>query len=405
VPDPAEKRWPLTLADHHAKDRGLWCANCLDYIVKPVDGQPQRQGQKALLQNHHQLPEDYLDELGEQGVRFPRGWTVPVHGWPCHQHHPKGLDLQSVSDTSAAFLSQLDRGRFDLKQHDHLAKQFHDRGLYGHSAIVKERMKTHLKSQGRMGEYWQVLERQVASAAGFRNELSFAAPSAEEPESPELLLARSNDAANRHRWEESRKYYQHANAHRPKHNSERAERLEPYYALRKAQQMERKRDDMDRALAACRGLGYSLDTAKVIGSGILLDLGGARDVEKARDYANELLSADHETSWLYRAESHFLLACVGAGNERPAWVYAHLVVSQYIYVMLGLQGTPHPNVPACRPSNRNAWPGDVLTTNRRLHSLSPASCLGLRRHMIQESDVQRTLLNDLAGWRRDYHIE
>jgi len=402
VSHPPEKLWPLTLADHHAKDRGLWCANCLDYIHRPVG----RQNQRQALQNHHQLPMDYLDELEQHGVSFPRRWTIPVHAWPCHQHHPKGLDLQSISDASATFLSQLDRGPFNLERHDHLAKQFHDRGLYGHSAIVKERIKKHLRSDARMDEYWQTLERQIASGAGFRYVLPFTAESPEEPGYPELLLVRSNDAANRHQWKRSRQYYDRAVAQRPKPRSERAERLEPYYALRRAQQSDRKRADVVRALETCDGLGYSFDTAKVIGSGILLDEGGAEDLKDARNYANELLDTGRDTAWLYRAESHFLLACVGVEkNESPQTIYGDLAVSQYIYVMLGLQGTPHPKVPACRPPERNAWPGDVLITNSKLHGLTSLSCLNVRQRKIVESGLQRELLNDLAGWRRDFHLE
>lgn len=397
---PPESVWPFTLADHHTKSRGLWCANCLDYILRPVARQDA--GVTPELENHHQLPESYLDKLTAQGIDFPRRWTVPVHKRPCHQHHPLGLDIQGISDVSAGFLSWLDNnGAFDLGNHDLRAKQYHDLGLCAHSVIVKEKIKLHLKQEGRDNEYWQYKERQLASGAGFRHNVQCLTESQGEPIRPELLLARSNDAANRHDWGKSSLNYQRALALYSGLTRERRERLEPHYALRKAQQADRKRTDVDRAMDACRGLGYSFDTAKVLGSGILLDEGGPENIRKARAYAEDLLESK-QTSWLYRAESHFLLACSGASAESAEKIYKHLVAAQYIYVMLALQGTPHPKVPAAKPPNRNAWPGDVLMTNGGLHRLTPKRCLDLRRGIITHSGLQRELLFDIAGWSNCY---
>src|SRR5439155_24814050 len=72
--------------------------------------------------------------------------------------------------------------------------------------------------------------------------------------------------------------------------------------------------------------------------------------------------------WLYVAEALFGKACYSLRwhENNLARAYQWLVQAQYIYVMLGLQGTPHTQVPReLRTSPAmSCFPGHVLTTAR-----------------------------------------
>lgn len=101
-------------------------------------------------------------------------------------------------------------------------------------------------------------------------------------------------------------------------------------------------------------------------------------------------------SWLYRAESWFGRAVLHLQQGKPRQAYRLLVASQYVYVLLGLQGTPHPAMPVPAADRSDCVPADVLR-DPRFDPIGREERSDLRRLAIIESSLRRDLALHLAA--------
>jgi hypothetical protein len=94
----------------------------------------------------------------------------------------------------------------------------------------------------------------------------------------------------------------------------------------------------------------------------------AEERSDARDSFDLALANVTWASWLYIAEALFGKTCCSLLWEscQRDRAYQWLVQAQYIYVMLGLQVTPHTRLPAKLgvPSNSSCFPGHILVSGR-----------------------------------------
>jgi len=120
----------------------------------------------------------------------------------------------------------------------------------------------------------------------------------------------------------------------------------------------------------------------------------------------EVLEHLESAPWLYVAEALFGKAChaLRFKTHKLERIYQWLCQAQYIYVVLGLQGTPHTHlsriVPV--PDDTTCFPGHVIQTDL-FSGLSPQQRLDLRREALgtrSEQDwLYSALLESLSGQR------
>ena len=123
-------------------------------------------------------------------------------------------------------------------------------------------------------------------------------------------------------------------------------------------------------------------------------------------FAELLLGHLDRAPWLYIAEAIFGIACcaIVSGSAPLDRVYAWLAQSQYIYVMLGLQPTPHTNLPLPIPvaPTISALPGHILCSDV-FHPLPKERRIELRTVAIgaetATDSLYRALLDTMCGRR------
>ena len=117
---------------------------------------------------------------------------------------------------------------------------------------------------------------------------------------------------------------------------------------------------------------------------------------RARIYFERLLGEGSESSWLYQAESWLgLAASVLRTGGKAAQAYSKLVVAQYIYSLLGLQGTPHPNLHETL-TQADLTPSDIALHDPVFDVLTPQHRTELRHTAIIDFGLQYELFADLA---------
>jgi hypothetical protein len=170
--------------------------------------------------------------------------------------------------------------------------------------------------------------------------------------------------------------------------------LEVDYQMRTAQ-IGRKFKDAQEAINVAGKDPYRKNTALVLTGMIGLKDGRA----DSKEFFNEILSEHGTVSWLYRAESWFGLACDELANgDCVQDAYKRLVAAQYVYVLLGLQGTPHTEFPLLEAKNLNdCTPANILMGNEKLRTLGKETCFDLRKEAIIYSGIRDDLIWDLTG--------
>jgi hypothetical protein len=131
------------------------------------------------------------------------------------------------------------------------------------------------------------------------------------------------------------------------------------------------------------------------------------DEKPALNQFEEVLAHLESAPWLYIAEAIFGKAChaLRFGTHGIARIYQWLCQAQYIYIVLGLQGTPHTQLSniAAVPEDTSCFPGHMLQTDLFI-GLSAQYRLELRKEAVGESHEQdwlyRSLLESLAGGER-----
>jgi hypothetical protein len=416
---PAKSFWPRTLADQH----GVWCAWCLKYI-RPIEFQEEVLPSKLRLEWHHVHPKTSIRK--RFGERFPRGWTVPAHSRDCHQP-----TLQTFAFATDAYLQYLEHAPFDLADYhsrasrsqnrdpylrslqfvplddetrDRQAQRLHDEGYYWLSALVKETIiRDILKRQGyRHSEASdRVIEYQIASAAGIRHRLPSRFSKEKLPDRPLLILNQANLEANRGNRELAMQLFKHAKELLHGRFLKQSDSFRLPLLLRSAQ-IDRHPESADRAVRESDRSPYSHKTALILAGFVHLESGTQQSLNRAESCFQEVLQSAN-VSWLYRAESYFGLASIALKKSRPTTTaFKLLEAAQYIYLMLGLQGTPHPLIHlSTSGSGACPMPGDVLMNCADFapSKLKKKTCLMLRREAIYETDLQTRLLGTLCGFK------
>ena len=415
---PIKSSWPQTLADQH----GVWCAWCLQYI-KPAEFQEQILP-KRRLEWHHVHPKASIRK--RFGDRFPLGWTIPAHSRDCHQP-----TLQTFASATDAYLQYLETAPFNLtdprsrvgrmgerdpylkflqssatheETRDRHAQRLHDEGFYWLSALIKETIiRDILKQQEhrRSEASDRVLEYQVASAAGFRHRFPPRFSRVKPPNRPLLLLNQANLEANRGNRESAMQLLEYAKELLRKGFPTQRDSLRLPLMLRSAQ-IDRQPKAAEDAIRESRGSSYSHNTALILAGFFHLESGTRQSTNRAESCFNEVLEGEH-VSWLYEAESYFGLAAIALKRNRPARIaFERLEAAQYIYLMLGLLGTPHPLIPISGSCSAACpMPGDVLMKSAEFapSKLKKKTCFMLRMHAIRETELQTRLLGTLCGFK------
>jgi hypothetical protein len=142
---------------------------------------------------------------------------------------------------------------------------------------------------------------------------------------------------------------------------------------------------------------YSRDTGMVLRA---LASTSQRKFDAVYEGFEELNQPNRVTSWLYRAESWFARGIAevvrDASSMAAASAYKYLVASQYVCVMLGLQMTPHPNLPLIRSCPWDATPVDFMRAVPLFSRLDQQWCLTLRREAIEGEHLYEKLLYPMS---------
>jgi hypothetical protein len=151
---------------------------------------------------------------------------------------------------------------------------------------------------------------------------------------------------------------------------------------RRRAQIRRSSRDARIAVSLSRPLGnpYSINTALLFDAWVRLsggDTHGARDVFEA--------IASEPVTWAYLADAMFGLACCRiAGDGHTMGAVESLVQAQYLYVVLGVQPTPHPGLPFRGIQHlSDVMPGDILMRILEDEHTKREKCLALRREALE----------------------
>lgn len=331
-----------------------------------------------------------------QLARFPLEWTVFAHR-ECHRGRSENLHLQDIADTMRTYVKWIQDSPLNLTLLENDGQRLHNLGVYPLATVLKEIRRRALVKLDRGEEYFRALEFQVASFAGVRGQQPVdlrVVGGSEVLQRPRAVLQSANQLANLGRLSEADHLLRHAEYLLSGSFKPKKEAYEVDYQMRLAQ-IRRNLDAAKEAIELAGADTYRQNTAKVLAG--MISLSNEAWIN-ARDLFNEILSEAH-VSWLYRAESWFGLACVGLANNAPAQdVYRFLVKAQYVYVVLGLQATPHPEMPLRALSHRSdCLPGDVLTEDGAKLDLAKDECFGLRDEEIIGSGLRHKLVGELAA--------
>ncbi|HWY22045.1 MAG TPA: hypothetical protein VNX26_12545 [Candidatus Acidoferrum sp.] len=351
------------MADHD----NLWCVFCLAPIRDDPPG-CDLDYPLGVLELHHPFAQSMFGKkIKEPLLRpsFPLGWTVPAHA-TCHEEHYS--DAFEVAGYVLRWLRSRDR-----QSREGWAQKSHDQGLYWHSLAMNADTLRRFSAELQPEEKATLIERQLSSAAGIRSRVHPLSESAiYETVPPEhrsrVLYHLANRQANRGHEKAAHSTFKGAEELR-RHAApgEGADRLVLSSMLRRAQ-VERTVAAGDEALRKAREtLGpkqYSFLTAWLLRGWNAI----TEERSDARESFDLVLANATWASWLYVAEALFGKTCCSMLWEscRKERAYQWLVQAQYIYVMLGLQVTPHTRLPPKLgvPSDASCFPGHVLVSGR-----------------------------------------
>ena len=283
----------------------------------------------------------------------------------------------------------------ELKRVENEARGAHDGGLYGVSVFLKEVVRGSLLQIGEKEASLRMLEFGLASLAGVRGAVpiqldTFAGGVAKDR--PLSVLHAANHNSNVGFEEDARTLLDHGR--RLLEGPARGQRDElALDVMLRTAQIERKPAAAREALreATTRRAPYRVDTARVISAMIGLSEG----TSVAAENFEALVSEERSVSWLYRAETWFGRALLDLQEGRVRDAYRHLVASQYVYILLGLQGTPHPAMPIPAANSSDCVPADILR-DPRMVSICKEDRVQLRQLAIVESSLRRDLALHLA---------
>lgn len=359
-------------------------------------------------EKHHVLAKEHLPALLAGRMRaeetlipqFPTSWTVYAHR-RCHRYERTTADLQDAASAATARLKLVQSPPFrpenenELRRVEADARIAHDSGLYGVSVFLKEVVRASLLQVGEAEASLRMLEFGLASLAGVRSACpidleKFAGGVSQDR--PLAVLHAANHCSNVGLNEEARALLDHSRRllEGPAHGQK--DELALDVMLRTAQ-IERNPAAAREALgeATTRYAAYRVDTARVISAMIGLSEG----TSVAAECFEALISDERHLSWLYRAESWFGRAVLDLQQGKVREAYRLLVASQYVYILLGLQGTPHPAMPVPAANRSDCVPADVLR-DPRFDSVRKEERAELRRLAIIESSLRRDLALHLA---------
>lgn len=400
---------------------GEWCAWCLAYFEPSASAEETREA-------NHMLPKKWFvtrfPGAGRTYRHFPLEWTVRAHR-RCHRGPRRLRVFQESSDGLRDALNRYDpsdkfeggsdwsggwtrsRGSFDLRELDEGARRAHEAGVYPVSAVLKWMLREAKLSSGYPErELDDVFHLEVSSLAGVRHRWQLHLdPATLRRGGPRLAYTYTNYLSDRGDMVGARALMALADGLYDDASTRARADFRPDRTLRHAQ-VDRTWHASAEAIAATQGGDvYRSNTALVIASTVALQ---SRDtLRRAHDRAEELLSRPG-LSWLYQAEAWFVLGCLELmkphGWREVGEAYQCLVRAQYIYVMLGLQGTPHGGLGTdLIPDGRDdALPSDVLLTSRLMPDLPRSRCLDLRAEAILDGrphSLQDRLLASLAEWQ------
>ena len=398
-----KSHWPVSLADHDA----LWCVFCLAPIRDDSPGgdleYPFVASDKRALDLHHPFLQSMFSERIKRPLlppSFPVGWTVPAHR-ECHGVHKN--DAQGVAEYVQSILVKEDQ-----QYREDRAREWHDKGLYWHSLAMNADTLSRFSAALQLERKATLMERQLASAAGIRSRVHPVSERAiHETVPPEhrsrVLYHLVNRQANRGHEKAAQSTYKSAQellGHATRRES--ADHIALSSMLRRAQ-VERTVKAGDQAVKEAYeilGQSYSHLTALLLRGWNAI----AEERRDARESFEQVMENVSWASWLYVAEALFGKTCCSLLREscRKDRAYQGLVQAQYIYVVLGLQVTPHTRLPAKLgvPSDTSCFPGHVLVSGR-FADLSAERRNALREEAIgaeSESDgLYGALQDSLCG--------
>lgn len=322
----------LRLADHHC----CWCAWCFDYITRRSD-----------LERHHIWPKGALIALLGKN-NFPTDCLVPVHKQGCHRE-----GFQKCSDIAGTVFSEL--GSLDSSETDETCHAAFFEGNLTRAVFVREWASRHYDELLTPDERHHNLIHQLNALAGsaLANPLTGRGRGLSkiswledrirgEDISSELLTYAGSVLVNSGHIDEGWKFYQQVSSAVPRWRRNSNE-LNGVIKRRLAAATCELKHSIE-AVKLAEHQQYTLRTA-------LLSLAWSRvrcgEYTKALDTFEDITSlVPGPISWLHRAGQDFGRGCatyLQGGSERLERSLGMLFRAQYIYALLGLQGTPIPD--------------------------------------------------------------
>lgn len=392
-------RWPLTLADRS----GVWCVFCLEKIPEPLSYDAVRYPPHS-LEEHHPLPQSTFRDVVQELLprNFPVGWTVPAHK-SCHaEYYDDGTRVSSALKHALAITNLQDRDSWARKQYD--------AGVYWLPMIMIAHTLRHFSHLLEPSARAHLIARKFAAGAGVRSRVhpfpaAQIALTVPDSHKMEVFNHLANVRANRGHLGAAREAFSIAKSYRHKASSSELNLVQLSYKNRRAQVERTVNAGKDAVIEARRVVGtagYSYLTALLLCGWNSL----SADEPSALNQFDELLEHLDSASWLYVAEALFGKACHALRFKTYSLekIYQWLSLAQYIYVFLGLQGTPHTNLSniAPVPEDTTCFPGHVIQTELFL-PLSAEQRLELRKEAIGKRGdtdwLYLSLLESLSGER------
>lgn len=385
---PRSRDLSYSLADHH----GIWCCYCFKYIL-PNE-----------YNAHHILKQYWVRK--RFGPRFPVGPTVPAHCGECHQG-----GIQHFADAATEHLKQvLERvDLYDELTRDLLAKRAHDQGLYWVATLINLDTARSFAAQDRRDEMLTTVEYLLGAAAGTRglSSLQRHLPlRRQESQTPGILLHLASGAANMGTHIKARDILRSAEEALDRLPSRRRQRWAVSRHLRRAQI---ERSELDSEIAAeLSPSNYSKATALLLRSQILRAQGSPNHRVRARELLETLLAHGDQVSWLYRATgwlnfAYHILDSYRLPKSTLRKAYQLLVEAQYVFVMLGLLGTPEPTtLLRGHIITQNFTPTDLLLALPEFSKFSREDCLEMRQQTMAASLLREQMVLTLTDWWHGY---
>lgn len=358
---------------------GPWCAVCLRYSRRREPLFPIISRAATLV-----LPSSASQSLARYASMFPLSGDIPVHKI-CLETTPALSVMPKIIMTYTLAL-----GRRNVQEIDNAAKNLHDHGIYPVSAALNQLIIERLKVSASPDDNSTVLERRLASEAGVRRRSHHPLSSVNPSMSPRAILHLSNAEANAGHLKKAEQLLRHAEQLRNRMSRSYREASEAHYRMRVAQVRRTPFTARD-AIEFAKTDSYMMNTAYVLAGHIFIP----HDLIRARTYFEAIIAQGSGASWLYRAESLLGLAALMLFTSRnAAEAYKLLSAAQYIYVLLNLQGTPHPNIHS-HLRRVDLTPSDVLFHDPSFEKLSSHRRTALRKEAIIDTGLQKELLGDL----------